>query len=47
MSTAIRNESKSTSGGHSHVDLGCVSTTNSQAKSSLVQLFITSEGSFE
>ena len=42
ISTAIKNSSESTSGRHSRVDLGGVSTAISKAKASLARLYITS-----
>ena len=42
QATAIKNESESTSGRHSRVDLGGVSTANSKAKVFPAQLYITS-----
>ena len=42
ISTAIKTESESTSGRHSHFDLGGVLTASSEAKELLAQVYITS-----
>ena len=44
VSTAIKIKSESTSGRHSHFDLGGISTANSKAETNLAQLYITSAG---